>query len=211
MLDGDLELPDWGPLVLAHARTSDRAALEAMLAFDLRLGRIVYGASEPMLGQIRLAWWREEIARERCADAPLPADPLLSAIVEHWGRSTSGLLALLDGWERRLGEAPLGSQTDKAFSEGRSLAFSGFADLAGESAHRQDAGMHGQAWGLAELAMSEGSAADALDPLPRLPRSLRPLSVIGGLSVRAVKRGGRPLLGDRFSPLVALRLGIFGT
>ena len=44
----------------------------------------------------------------------------------------------------------------------------------------------------------------------QLPAALRPLAVIEGLARRSLRAGGGPMLGDRLSPLVALRLGLFG-
>lgn len=205
-----LELPDWGPVVMAYAKGPERQALAAMLALDLRLERIVHGASEPMLGQIRLAWWREEIGRARPSGADLPPDPLLSAILSHWGESRAGLLDLIDGWEQLFGDPPWTAESRAAFCRGRSLVFGAFAERVGEAAFREAAEVHGAAWGTAHIAQAEGGLGVVPERLPRLPRSLRPLALIGGLSRRATTRGGQPLMGDRMSPLVALKLGIFG-
>jgi phytoene synthase len=46
--------------------------------------------------------------------------------------------------------------------------------------------------------------------LPTLPPSLRPVSLLAGLARRASLKGHCDLLGDRWSPLAAMRLGIFG-
>ena len=43
------------------AADQDRAALHALYAFNLELARIASLVSEPLLGQVRLQWWREAI------------------------------------------------------------------------------------------------------------------------------------------------------
>ena len=73
-------------------------------------------------------------------------------------------------------------------------------------------------WTLATLA---GQAPDAAESARMraaahlvahrpLPRALRPLAVLAGLSRRALAGDRAELLGDRFSPFAAMRLGIFG-
>ena len=207
---GAADLPDWAPVALAQAGEIGRPALTTLLALDTRLERIVHGATEPILAQVRMAWWREEIGRHRPDGANLPPDPLLSAILAHWGEQRTGLLALIEGWENLVGEPPWSSESHAAFCNGRALAFSAYAELMGERRLSEAASLHGAVWGAANLAQVDGGYDGRLQSLPRLPRRLRALAVIGGLSWRAVKRGGQPLLGDRMSPLVALRLGILG-
>ena len=96
------ELPVWGPLVLAHAGEALGGPLEVVLRLDRRMGRLVSEVSEPALGQIRLAWWREEIGRERTVDAPAPPDPLLVDILERWPGDREPLVELINGWEELL-------------------------------------------------------------------------------------------------------------
>src|SRR6202049_713917 len=60
------------PLVRPHARdrcqtvlfapAARREALFALYAFNYEIARVRESVTEPMLGQIRLQWWRENIA-----------------------------------------------------------------------------------------------------------------------------------------------------
>jgi phytoene synthase len=43
-----------------------------------------------------------------------------------------------------------------------------------------------------------------------LPRALRPLTVLAGLALRSLARGGAPLLDGAGATLLAVRLGIAG-
>ena len=45
-------------LALAYAPAEARPAWAGLLALDARLAGVVRAAREPVLGQLRLAWWR---------------------------------------------------------------------------------------------------------------------------------------------------------
>lgn len=208
----DHDLPDWGPLVLAHAHGRARVALDALIRLDQRMARIVATATEPALAQIRMAWWREELGKERPVDSRPPPDPLLADLQAAWAGHSSSLVGLIDGWEALLDDRPWAEEAREQFASGREGAFVGFARLLSHKSAAEAAGEHGRCWALAELStMETDGSPGSLPELPPLPRELRSLAVIGGLSRRALKRGGRPLFGDRLSPFAALRLGIFGT
>ena len=202
------ELPDWAGLVLASARPPVRGLLEGSLRLDARLGRICLTASEPALAQLRLAWWRDELSRER---ADTPPDPLLASLLEQWGQDRSAPIALIDGWEELVGDLPPGGEAADRFAAGREAVFAAIAEKAGCPAAAADASVHGRTWARADLAAFGLPGTWEDERLPSLPRRLRPLAMIGGLARRAILRGGKPMFGDRMSPLVALRLGIFGT
>lgn len=48
-------------LISLFAADEDRPALHALYAFNLELARVAGTVSEPILGQVRLQWWREAI------------------------------------------------------------------------------------------------------------------------------------------------------
>jgi hypothetical protein len=87
-------------LWLAPALVRDR--LRVILALDVRLRHIPQTVREPLLGDIKLAWWREQlIALDAAA---VPAEPLLqavSAILDE--RITGALLAGLVDEDTRVG------------------------------------------------------------------------------------------------------------
>ncbi|MFS0736270.1 squalene/phytoene synthase family protein [Sphingomonas sp. 1P06PA] len=86
-------------LVLAYVPAEVRPALTTLWRLDERLGRVLRTTSEPRIGQIRLAWWRE--ALNRLDVAPPPAEPLLAevaATVLVRGIAGSALADLADGW-----------------------------------------------------------------------------------------------------------------
>ena len=69
-------------------------------------GRSSAQAREPLLGQVRLAWWRDRLGQDP-ADWPA-GEPLLAAL-RGWQPQFAALAALVDGWELLLGAPPLPS------------------------------------------------------------------------------------------------------
>jgi phytoene synthase len=210
-------LPAPQRLALAYAPARARPAWLALLALDARLGQHVRAGREPILAQIRLAWWRDRL-REPAAAWPL-GEPVLAAL-SAWHGKHDQLGKLVDGWEMLLGEAPLAPAALEAFVSGRAAAMQALALVldhpdAATTAHRAGSG-----WAMADLAAhlshpDERAAAGALAERhdwrrARLPRVLRPLTVLHGLGARAVLRRDRAAMRGRGDFVAAMRLGILG-
>jgi phytoene synthase len=174
----------------------------ALLALDARLSGVVRSAREPVLGQLKLAWWRERLGED---PARWPrGEPLLAALRELG--EVVALAALVDGWEALLAAPPLGEAGLLAVGTARGEALRGaFGSEAGADL--------ALGWGL-------GTMADfPLDPDDRaqlgrhiaarnwrhrsLPGALRPLLVLHHFAARAARGQGGGLAG-------AIRLGLIG-
>lgn len=84
---------------MLYAPADVRPALMALHGLDLELGQVVAGTTDAMIGQIRLAWWRE--ALEGLDAGKVPAQPLLQLLAaEVLARGVSGaaLAGLEDRW-----------------------------------------------------------------------------------------------------------------
>lgn len=89
------------------APAEKRATLIALYAFNMEIARVRETVSEPMLGQIRLQWWRETI--EGIAKGELRGHEVATALSEIWTREefpTARLIALIDARERDLEDTP---------------------------------------------------------------------------------------------------------
>ena len=206
------QLPPLARLALAYAPTSARDDWLSLLLLDARLAGIVRAAREPMLAQLRLAWWRDRLSSD---PSGWPQGQPLLARIAAWGDRVKGLVALVDGWESLLGDAPLAQGALAGFAQGRA---GGLAALA----MRLDADpalAHGLAtrWALADLALHLGDAVERktalalLDAAPAFrPASapLRPLAILAGLSDRAVRKGAAEALSGPGALLAALRIGL---
>ena len=196
-------LPVERRLALAYAPPRAKGLWLGLFALDARLGAIVQGGSEPMLTQIKLAWWRDELAKPQAQRRR--GEPLLE-LLDHWGDEAASLTALVDGWELLLGELPLDPRAVQQFAEERTSACLALAQRLGIS----DGGIAPAArgWALADLhaAIAEPGKYDW--PRVRLPRELRPLKVLYGLA--AHNRGMGPLIPGPIAGLRAVRLGLLG-
>ena len=90
------------------APAAEREALFALYAFNFEIARVRESVREPMLGHIRLQWWREAVAAAY-ADAPPRrhevVEPLTVAIRAR-GLSREHFERLIDTRERDLDDAP---------------------------------------------------------------------------------------------------------
>lgn len=106
-------------LAIQLAPSAKRPALYVLTAFHLELARIAETVSEPMLGQIRLTWWREALEEiisgkasrnhpvvqglaELYKQQPAMFMPLLQMIEARMADIDESLLATKDGWESYL-------------------------------------------------------------------------------------------------------------
>ena len=57
-----------------------RPAFEALFQIDAAMGDVVARATQPALGAVKLAWWRERL--EELDQGMVPAEPRLRAVAE---------------------------------------------------------------------------------------------------------------------------------
>lgn len=209
-------LPAASRLALTCAPSAVRAQHEALFLLDARLAGIVRSSREPMLAQLRLAWWRE------CLDGSSgnrpEGEPLL-ALLSQWRGPVAGLISLVNGWEALVGGGRLDATAIVRFADGRASAWAALAEAVGESASAGAASAAAREWAMADVAarLSHPGERDcarevaAAEPwhAPGLPRALRPLTVLHGLGRRSLRRGG-DLLDGPMAVLTALRLGLAG-
>lgn len=203
-------------LALAWSGPKVRGALSMALQFDRRLARIVGRTTEPVLGQMRLAWWREALGKP-LADRPR-GDVVLDGLGRHWAGREAALVAMVDGWETLVTAETMGRAEAEAFGAQRGAFFAALApDQSPALALRLAAA--GLRWAVADAATAVAAADERAAlvaagqvravALGRVPRDLRGLAVLDALARRALERGGRPLLEGRGAALTALRAAIF--
>ena len=178
-----------------------RGALSVLFMVDAAMGDVVRTTHEPMLGPIRLAWWRERL-EELDEGRGAPAEPRLQQVErEVLPRGISGhdVAKLEPGWLRLFDPFPWGRETGEAVWMRGNRLFGLGARLLGESDDRIQA--VGGLWALVDVARhcSDPSSRDMLMAQARSfakglgaarfgPR-LRPLSVLAALAIRDCKRG----------------------
>ena len=84
-----------------------RDALYALYAFNLETAKTAEVVSEPLLGEIRLQWWRDAI--DGIYEGSVREHPVLAALAEAigtWGLERSRFHAILDGRAADLRDRP---------------------------------------------------------------------------------------------------------
>lgn len=206
-------LPTEQRLALAYAPAASRAACLSLLALDARLAGLVRNAREPILGQIQLAWWREQILAD---PARRPGGEPLLALLGKWHRSTDCLIGLVDAWEALLGQEAWNRLAIGALADARSAVWEAIADPG--TAQRSAIQAAGRGWALTDLAMRCSNPEDRNIALElsrefdwqglNLPQNLRPLAVLYGLARRSA--GSEAFLNGPLAMLAAIRLGLLG-
>lgn len=183
-------------LALTYVPSRRRAAIGALWSLDAALGAVLAGGREPLISQIKLAWWRDsldKLDRERA-----PGEPVLRAIADHVIPSIPGarLSELEQPWTALLNQEAL-TQADLELYAGRGrLLFRYSAQLLGQSS-TPDIERAGETWALVDLARHSGEP-DATAALvtarerltnQRWPSALRPLGMLAALARRDAKRG----------------------
>jgi len=203
-------------LALAYAPARSREAMAAVFALDARLGKLGAKASEPVITQIKLAWWRDQFGGP--VESWARGEPVLERLAG-CGVPGEKLIGLVDGWEILLIAANLDAEVAQGFAQGRASACAAVTLAVGEGDRTEAAMEIGRLWALAELAphLSQEDANLAASPsmAPRsgapaaLPRALRPLAVLDALARRSLQRRA-PMLDGPGALALAMRVGIFG-
>jgi len=209
VLDSDsLPLPQRLALAYAPSRLRDR--WRTLLAFDHQLAQTVAQAREPLLKQMRLAWWRDTLA------SPASRDLRRTELVRDFADDLEVLGASVDGWEELTAPPPLSADALVRYASGRAGPFLALA-AAGRTSASDGVRAAAMLWALGDFAAHASDpderrlAAECAGASPgRLPREMRPLAVLAVLAHRALVRGTGGLMDDRSAALLAMRVGILG-
>lgn len=188
-------------LAFAHLSPEARPAIEALFGIDAAMGDVVRTTNEPLLGPIRLAWWRERL-EEMDAGVPAPPEPRLQAAARELlpqGVGGRDLAGLESGWLRLLDPFPWDVATSESIWFRGNLLFGLAARVIGKADERIQAA--GGLWALVDVArrcsdpqsrsVLLGQARTFSRGLggTRFPPALRPLSMLAAIAMRDAKRG----------------------
>lgn len=191
-------------LALSYVPAAVRRALAALFLIDAAMADVVRSTREPMLGPIRLAWWRERL-EELDKGGGAPAEPRLQdAERELLPRGVSGhdVAALEAGWLRLFDPFPWSVEASEAIWLRGNLLFGLGGRLLGGA--DEEIRRAGGLWALVDVARHCSDAdsramllqqartfAERLGGVRFVPR-LRPLSMLAALAVRDCRHGGTP-------------------
>ncbi len=178
-------------LALAYCDPKNRQFFGLLLQFDRRLFDIIFQAREPLVAQMKLAWWRDSLrkpAEQRPKGEPMLADMLAVETAHPDAAIADTMLLLVDAWDILLSHEIWDSNIIQKHIAARAEGlFGGYAKIADAQyydaalkmgAHMADMQIH--------YNFTDGNFADGLNdpghsyekPQERLPRQLRSLSIL---------------------------------
>ena len=171
-----------------------RDAAVAVYAFDHVLARVPYQVSEPLMGEIRLTWWRETLD-EIYDGRPVRAHPVALALadaIRAFGLNRSPLDAMIEARMDDVAPEPFaGEAAAAAYADMTSGAvMQAVAQALGAHANLKAAQFAGRAYGLASLAHRRAIGGktrlpEGLDVQPLVDDALR--QARGGLEALPVQ------------------------
>lgn len=102
-------------LTALFAPVGVRERLLTLYAFNVEIARIRETITEPMIGQMRLQWWRDVFTSISAGDGPPKGHPVaepLAALIETQSLPLEPFLAVLDAREQDLSEDPPAKLSD---------------------------------------------------------------------------------------------------
>ncbi|EPR16593.1 hypothetical protein M527_20165 [Sphingobium indicum IP26] len=181
------------PSLLSAYAGPDAPRHRLVWALDARFSRLVATTSEPVIGQMRMAWWNDALTDESGVRGR--GEPLIDAMREIKGLPPCGLSQWLDGWEALIGEVDL-----PGYAEGRGGGL--FRALAGREDMPPWLDRAGAAWALWDLSghCADRQVAEKAIDLARgyitggglpWPKEWRPLRIACQLARRDIEKGRR--------------------
>ena len=189
-------------LAATYVPVSARKGWELLFGLDLHLANVVRTTTEPMIGTMRLTWWRDAI--EALGQAQAPDEPLLqalSAALSLLEMDFARLSDLAEGWVVLLDPMPLAADALDEYARLRGGTL--FAALAMVTGAPEDAlfAQAGEGWALVDFAFrcsdretAEAALAIARDKLEgalatRWPKPMRAAGALSHLALRDARAG----------------------
>ncbi len=173
-----------------------RPAFASLWNLDVALADVVATTSDPRLGAIRLAWWRDRLADLDRDKAPA-GEPHLEAVDQFLMPVTNGamLSMIANAWMALLEPFPWGEEAAKGLRQRGELLFAIGAQIIGYNG--TDVEPAGVLWSLSDGAVHcsdpssreflRGEALAALARVPRkIARQVRPLTMLTALAAHDV-------------------------
>ena len=178
-------------LMLRQLPLHARPAFEALWRIDAAMGDVVARSTQPALGAVKLAWWRDRL--QELDRGVRSAEPRLQAGAEQLlprGLSGTELSKLEDGWATLLDESV---ETKRVAVRGARLFEWGATLLGSDHDRIADAGAL-----YALVSVGRRGVPELLEPAKalagglggqRFPAALRPLTGLARLAARDLKHG----------------------
>lgn len=172
-------------LAVAYAPLKIRPAFAILLLFDARMASLVANANETLIGQMKLAWWRDALSAD-VGKRP-KGEPYLSSLFAMDDPTvTAAAIGLVDAWEHLVVEENWSAPAIHKFATARGAAiFDTYAQMVGFTGYPPSLASQ---WAIDDLRTRFGDNVNVrMSKHPVLPRTriIRPLNILA-LSVSGV-------------------------
>lgn len=188
-------------LAYLHAKPELREAWAYLLSLDAQCASIVARGQEPLLQQLRLTWWRDEVAK--LANLRSASAPLLQALTDLERKSPDLRLAdhslsIIDGWLALFGDEINSDGGKEIWAECRASGlFGSYAGwVFGDQVECKTALSLGKTWALESQDLSTVKAWLAL------PDRFKPLCILAAVT----EIGRKPKLSSRVWAMLRLHV-----
>ena len=202
------------PRILLAVPQNGRAKLDSLWQLTVRITKLLDEVREPLIGQIKLAWWRDMMAMLAEKPENLPkGEPLLAEMQVHW-RGEAGLGALVDAAEAVLMAEDQAERVKAASEFGDQLFL-----LSGRAISAQPLPSSGARWGLLWAAYVHRGSEEAPEFLEAGKAASTPAKSTfgkGAKSLMMLDRLAAQILSEngardyRREGMILLRVGLFG-
>lgn len=180
-------------LAAMFAPEAARERLFALIAFNCELAKIPLSVSEPMLGEIRLAWWREAVEEmlERGAARAHEAMTALADAHAQTPLAAASLNAMIDARLIALGDGPLSDEaTLDGFLGDTGGAYHRLAMLTmgGDAAAQEVAALAGWAEGAGRLIAAIPASMPAGTPEDEVVKRIKTIAAEGAERLAAARK-----------------------
>ena len=194
-------------LMLQQVEADVRPAFETLFQVDAAMADVVARATQPALGAVKLAWWRERL--EDLDQGKVPAEPRLAAAAQELlprGIRGSDLSRLEAGWATLFDQTP----DPELIGQRGAVLF----ELGGRLLDRSDERLADAGALYSLIAVGRRGVPELLDHARpyverlakhRFNRRLRPLTALARLAARDLKRG-EPFEEEGIPPRLAAML-----
>lgn len=204
-------------LALAYTRSRVRDAFSTIIQLDTALARSAAAVSDPFYGQVRMAWWRDQIAALESGTAV--NDPVLMSLERIVLPIRPTAIALVNAWETVFEPWPMTIESAASHARERGEALFSMAATLADTPGNADVSEAGRLWAMADLALHCPDqeiaahmievAKPSLGVAKRLPRSMLSFAILARFAERDVQRG----LSNRIDPgsprLITEAVGLF--
>jgi 15-cis-phytoene synthase len=167
-------------LSITYCPAHSRPFFELILAFDSRLKDVASRNTEPLIAQLRLAWWRDAITQSETINRT--GEPLLAQLsgmkdTKLAATARSSMLDLLTAWEHII-VAPDDANAAHEYASRRSNAVFGGFLTANSVPMAEEVIALGRIWALQDIGLMDDPAQNRrMSPMLR-KRSYRALTIL---------------------------------